>query len=412
MKITGIIAEYNPFHLGHAYHIQKAREDSDGIIAVISGDFVQRGAPALFDKYARAKMALQNGVDIVFEMPVRYACASAPYFAIGGVSTLSVSGVCDLLSFGSECGNIDDLQTAAQISGQKTDLLDAFVRQQCAKGITYPQAYENSLRHFYEGKVPDSIFDLLKTPNNLLGIEYIKAIRKLHANITPSTIPRTGAGYHDKTAQETRYPSAAMLRHAFFKQDFAAVKTMVPENIAGMILEDYKHNEFLKPDDLTLQLRYRLQNESKCSLGSYLDVNEDMANRIYAMQNQLLSWESFCTSLKTKNITYQRIARSLLHILLNIPAYSTSHHAEDNTPYLRILGLKKNKREMLHSIKKNSSVPIITKTADAKKLLSEHAQDLFREDLWCADFYESLLALKNQRKFRQEHTRGPVILDE
>ena len=294
MKIVGLIAEYNPFHNGHQYHIEKARKitGADAVIVVMSGDFVQRGTPAIMPKHLRTEAALKGGASVVIELPVCYATGSAEYFAYGAVSILEKLGCVDAICFGSECGSIEVLQDLAKIihnePKQYKESLNLYLRQ----GDSFPLARQKAMKDFLKSNVANSI---LGEPNNILGIEYLKALYRLDSNIKPYTIQRVGSHYHDDYLQNT-FSSASAIRKAM-KLDKLDLKKQIPESCALLLEEAYGHRYPIYTNDFSLLLKYKLLNENKESLIEYADVSEELANRILNRLNDYISFEQFCELL-------------------------------------------------------------------------------------------------------------------
>lgn len=407
MKILGIIAEYNPFHNGHEYHISQARQLSgaDYVIAVMSGDFVQRGAPAMVDKYTRTRMALSCGADLVFELPVRYATASAEFFARGAVGLLESLGVTDTLCFGSEQGELASFWETARILAIEPDEYISCLKSLLARGMTYPAARQEALLS-YTGK--PELPDFLKEPNNILGIEYCKALLCLESTMNPLTILRRGSGYHQPDLSGT-YSSATAIRQSLEQQEGNRIKDRIPCAAYDILQKELRLGAYLCPDDFSMVLKYKLMSESKKSLISYLDVSEELASRILGNLNSFSSFSQFASLLKTKDLTYTRVTRALLHILLNIKTYPLKEQACDLAPYGRILGFRREASPVLKKIKARSNLTLISKTADYPRLLKGEALTMMEQDLWCADLYESILAGKSNRPFRNELTRQMIL---
>ncbi|MGI6011768.1 MAG: nucleotidyltransferase [Ruminococcus sp.] len=409
MKTTGVIAEYNPFHNGHAYHIltSKKRTRSDYAVVVMSGDFVQRGAPALIDKYTRTRMALESGADLVLELPVRYALGSAEFFASGGVSLLDVLGVVDFLSFGSEEGEISPLSDIASILYREPENFQEILRHEVSRGLSFPAARQQALLSCFPDK-SEAFGKILSSPNNILGIEYLKALLRFGSSITPCTLKRKESQYHQEELTKTCSSASALRRHVK-DEKINVLPSQMPQPSWNLLNDAYKKREIAWTDDYSLLLKYKLMTETSDSLTHYQDISADLANRIIDRQNHLNTFESFISLLKTRQMTHSRIARALFHLLLNIPAFSLSADSRRVTPYARILGFKKEAVPLLHEIKKKSSVPLISKTAGAQSVLSLEAASMLKEDIWCSNLYESVMAIKNQRPFRHEASRPLVI---
>ena len=423
MKIVGIIAEYNPFHRGHEFHIRKAKEltDADAVIVVMSGDYVQRGMPASMSKHIRAEMALTCGADVVFELPVCYAAGSAEYFATGAVSLLDSLGCVDALCFGSECGEMKALQPIADILYQEPDDYRGFLQAHLKNGASFPAARKMALTEYYEKNNPtEQIRALLDSPNNILGIEYLKALACLHSHIEPLTITRKGAGYHDQTLGNS-LSSASAIRQGLLSLDKDVKPVLdindilqeLPENCHKIFQENYHLCFPVFVDDFSLLLKAKLLTETKESLTQYLDITSEIANRIQTFRNDFITFSQFCDLIKTKNMTYSRISRCLIHILLGISKCDVPGKAADSKcSYARILGFRKESSKVLSEIKKCSRIPIISKLPriDTQKTDIDTATEnidfhMLKQTIFASDLYESVVTDKYHTPFKNEYQK-------
>ena len=410
MNVVGIISEYNPFHQGHQYHLEESRRitGADYCIAVMSGDYVQRGTPAVLSKHKRAEMALLSGADLVLELPVSYAAGSAEYFADGAVSLLQKLGVVTHLAFGSEQGDLQPLMALAQILDEEPPLYKEALKAALKEGMSFPAARSGALasylRQFPEAcpLEEEALADLLTGPNNLLGLEYCKALRRQHSTIRPVTIPRKGKGYHE-TALEKYASATAIRRELTDRPDWILLSVVLPKAIYRILQEEYQKTLPICEDDFSLLLKYKLMQESARSLCGYWDVTCDLARRIKNRENDFTSFSEFAGLLKTKELTHTRICRALLHILLNI-------RAPQPIAYARVLGMKKEASPLLSLIKEKSGIPLLTKLADSSALLSEEGRQSLESDVFASNLYESVLCHKFQKAFVHEYQKSPVIL--
>ena len=394
MKIVGLVAEYNPFHRGHEYHMEKAREitGADAVIVVMSGNFVQRGAPAIMPKHIRAKAALKSGASLIIELPVCYATGSAEYFAYGAISLLEKLGCVDSICFGSECGDIEVLQDFAQIIYDEPEEYKGFLNDYLKQGNSFPLARQKAMKDFLKS---DTAYSVLGEPNNILGIEYLKALYRLNSKIRPYTIKRVSSHYHDEILQE-HYSSASAIRKVMSEQNEFDWNSQVPDCCVSLYKENYQLRYPVSANDFSILLKYKLLQETKESLTEYMDVSKDLANRILNKLNQFVSFEQFCELLKTKETTYSRISRALIHILLDIKADDMSDIA-----YARVLGFQLGDSDVLSQIKKHASIPLITKLA-AVNDLSTDAKTMLEKDILSSNLYESVIADKFQTAFKNE----------
>ncbi len=402
MKVTGIIAEYNPFHNGHKYHIETARSitGADYIVVVISGNYVQRGEPAIMDKYLRTKMALECGADLVLELPLPYATGSAEYFAAGAVSLLNKLGVVDYLCFGSECGDASKLMKAATYLANEPIEYKELLQKYLMQGLSFPSAQEAALH----GCTDNETAALLSSPNNRLGIEYCKALIRLGSSISPVTVLREGRGYHDETlsdAHDGLPSSASAIRKTLDKACPESILSQVPASVAEIITQEWNVSFPIKIADFSLLLHYKLLTETKKTLETYLDVTSDLADKIIKYLPQYTTFDDFCMLLKSKELTYARISRCLLHILLDIKTTDMDEYKNENTDnslgmatYARILGFRKDSTPLLHKIKEHSSIPLISKLADAQKILEPTAYKMLQKEIVASHLYEAVKSSK------------------
>ena len=427
MKVTGIIAEYNPFHRGHEYQIDycKKKMHSDYVIVVMSGDYVQRGTPALLPKHLRAEMALRCGADLVLEMPVSVSTASAEAFAMGGVSILDGLNVVDQLCFGSEYGEVSALQELASVLIKEPEEYRVLLKTFLSEGLSFPAARSQALieyfknPHHFEGDDFDGILtpllnqivQILNSPNNILGIEYCKALLRLNSKIKPVTLKRQGMGYHETTLNEQststseHFASASAIRNALKSDsEINEVLKEVPDEAVPLLKTAVKKKEFLLEDDFSLLLQYCLLNETPESLSGYADMSKDLAARIYNQINHFENFTQFTELLKTKELTYTRIQRSLLHTILKIK------EQPEKIPYARVLGFRKSSSPLLKEIKQHATIPLITKAADATGILSADGQELWNTNLRASNIYESVLTQKTGHTFIHEYKKQLVLI--
>lgn len=420
MKIVGIIAEYNPFHNGHAYQIQTAKEltGADYVIVVMSGNYVQRGTPAILDKFSRASMALHNGADLVFELPVLWATASAESFAMAGITLLDQLGIVDFVSFGSETKDIALLNTIAQILTDEPKDFSDFLASALKQGHNFPSAREYALfsymnKHTNINISAEHLHDVISSPNNILAIEYCKALYTRHSSIQPCPILRVGSSYHEATLQNT-FSSASALRKLLFSNNTTSVKKeLLQKNMPADALSQVwnAQDAFMDINDFSSMIFYKLFSEQQQGFASYADCSIFLSNRICNHLDSYLNYESFCAKIKTKEITYTRIQRVLLHILLNIQENNYILGKKlGYIPWLRLLGFHKSASFLLKEIQTNSALPLITKPAKSGDLLSADAASLYQIDLRASNLYYSTLAQKTKTYKKNELERQLIRL--
>lgn len=416
-KTAAIIAEYNPFHNGHAYQIEetKKRTGADRVLVIMSGDFVQRGTPAIFDKYVRTRMALLGGADVVLELPVFYAGASAEYFARGAVRILDALNVVDFLSFGSEDGDISLLSKAARFLSQESGAFQVQLKKGLKKGLPFPVARKEALGTAltsdpFLSPVADRLQVLLDTPNNILAIEYCKALFSMKSRISPLTIKRQGSAYHD-TGLTHSLSSASALRKVLLSPKtwdtrIQEIGLHQPAPVFSYMQDILTHYPPITEEDFSLVLKYSLMRQNRDTLCTLSDVSPELSNRIYKNLDRFCSFSQFAALLKTRDITLTRVNRCLLHSLLSI----TQEEPAAQPSYVRLLGFRKNAAPLLRQIQDSSRIPLITKAADHPRLLSPQACTFFEKDLFASDLYETVLKNKLQEDFVSDLRKSPVIL--
>lgn len=425
MKVNGIIAEYNPFHNGHKYQLEQSKEltGADYTIVAISGNFMQRGIPAIANKYVRAQMALKNGADLVLEIPSFYSCASAEYFAMGGVSLLDRLGVCDHLCFGSELGTVEPLKEIADVLTAEPLAFQETLTKLVSLGVSYPSAREEAIKAYYvsenqslcsEKDVTVSHADLskiLSSPNNILGIEYCKSLAKRSSSMTPVTVKRIGADYHD-TDMNHVYASATGIREQIYRNDRTThFSAQVPSSVYSLLTDHFSAYAPIDLNHFSSLLFSRLIQLEKEGYEQFFDVSQDLSNKIKKAIYKAASFRDLCSLLKSKNCTYTHISRSLLHILLDITnAEIAAYRAIDYVPYARVLGLKKDAAALLSSIKANTSIPLITKLADAEKILEENAYKMLQKDIQISHIYNLAEGISNGKSVRNEYSTSICLL--
>ena len=349
MKAIGIIAEYNPFHNGHLYHLEKAKEmyPDYTIILVMNGNFTERGEVTIIDKWKRCDIALELGIDLVIELPFSFATQSADFYAYGAITILEKLGA-EKVVFGSESDNIEDLKLIAETQ-LNNDEFDKLVKVYCKLGNNYPTALSLALE--------DLVGKKITTPNDLLGISYIKTILKNNYKITPGTIKRTN-NYHDKELNST-FSSATSIRESL-KQDIS-IKDQVPTNTLKRL------NNLHYMDMYFNILKYKIITED--NLEKYQTVESGMNKKLKEVISNVNTYDELIKSIKSKKDTYNKISRMLLHILCNF----TKENAESfkDIKYIRILGFNKTGKEYLNNIKKELDVPIISKITREKDPMLE-----------------------------------------
>ena len=365
MKVSSLICEYNPFHNGHKYMLDKMRENGcEYIIACMSGNFTQRGDFAVFDKYSRTKTALENGIDLVIELPVIYSCATAEKFAFGGVDILNSLGCVNEIYFGSECGNMEALRNTADIL-QSSEISEK-IKKYLSLGQTFAKARENAV-----ADIDKISAEILKSPNNILGIEYIKALNKINSPILPQTIQRVGSEHDSLTVCENT-ASATLIRKMIYEnnQEF---KKYIPSPVFSEI------HDFKKLETAVL---YKLRMMSLEDFKNLPDISEGLENRLYSAVRSGTSIEQILSLAKTKRYTLARLRRILLYAFLGI----TQNDCNMLPQYIKILGFSQNGKNILRTMRETAKLPVIMRYSDVKKL-SPSAQYLYALESRCDDIY-------------------------
>lgn len=416
MKTTGIITEYNPFHNGHLYHLQKTKKitPNNYIICLMNGNFMQRGMPAVTDKWSRTKMALENGVDLVLELPLVYGIRSAEYFAEGSILTLASTGIVDSIVFGSEVGNIKSLTSIASILADEPEDFKEFLQKYVNSGLSFPAAREKALLDYYKFHYNgnnnfaniDDIKDIINNPNNILGIEYIKALQKHNLNIKPYTIKRKGAAYHSSSINN-KVISASAIRKLIYsvKDNKQQIKNSVPGESWKYLEQDFCEGKIpLVTDHLGAIILNKLRQLSVKELSNYTTSGSGLERRIDEFAYLSGSLPELIDSIKTKAYTWTRIQRLLLHILFSLTKSDFRQIDKNGLQYLRILGFTRKGENMLAKIKKKSPLPLISQPADYLTAVDRNSEDplikMLSYDLLATDIYT--LLYKNPEK-RQGH---------
>lgn len=427
MKIVGLITEYNPFHNGHLYHIQEAKRitGADTAVVVMSGDYVQRGVPSVMPKRLRAEMALRCGASAVFELPVCYATGSAEYFAQGAVSLLDSLGCIDSLCFGSECNDLNTLSEIADILVREPQNYRALLKNNLKKGVSFPTARQTALSEYTQNPVSTSI---LNDPNNILGIEYLKALKRQNSDITPFTIRRKGSHYHDTNLDSGNFSSASAIRsllaysgsairtdslggsfeNTSFSSILGALEEQVPSSCMELLKDYHRVSYPIYQNDFSLLLKYKLLNKTPDSLTRYMDVSDELANRIYDKLDHFFNYKQFAELLKTKEITQTRINRALLHIMLGTKKVNFQEYpGKELHFYARLLGYRKDKQKIISHITAKSSLPVLMRLED-QKMLAETGQKILRNDILASNLYMSVVTDKFKTAFQNEY-RQPIL---
>lgn len=403
MNLTGIITEYNPFHNGHKLHLETAKRlcKSDGIVCIMSGNFVQRGEAAILDKWTRAEMAIKNGVDLVIELPTHYALSSAENFAYGSVFILDKLNCINNLFFGSELGSISPLENIANILTFENEQFKENLKYSLDLGLSYAKSRENALVSTLENNLPN-IKDIISSSNNILGIEYIKAILKLNSNIKPKTFKREGSNYNDTTINSV-YASATSIRKALKNHnDFDSLSNYLPYESIELLQKNLCKIDNINFEDKIFDfLKFKLLTNCT-NFNNLKDINEGLNNKLIKEIISCNNLNEYILRCKSKRYTYTKISRIMTKLFIGYDAFNEVDLNSPSNIYCRVLGFNSKGREILKTIKKSSDINIITKVG---KYTNNTLLDL---DIQATKAYS---LLNNTIRSNEDYLRSPINLD-
>lgn len=434
MKVLGIITEYNPFHNGHMYHLQQSKElcSADYTVCVMSGNFIQRGEPALVNKHARAEMALLSGVDLVIELPVVYAMSTAEFFASASVKILDSLGIVDYLCFGSESGNIEELDYVASILCHEPLSYKVSLKKYLDEGYSFPSAREKALTENLKKSSIDC--NILSSSNNILGIEYLKAMKRLNSRISPLTIGRIANSYNSEEITGS-ISSATSIRKLISKSNFYksgnsgekkgtdindsiyrnedVLRNLVPEASARILLREFENGRGpVFPSHFEGILLAALRKMETEEISSLPYVIEGLENRIKTASEQAGTLDELIAGISTKRYPRTRIQRILFSVITGLTAKDLEDFNRNGGPqYIRVLGFNRKGRELLSLIKKSASLPIIVKTADWKNSENALLRRMLKIESTATDIYVLGYSNPEFRKAGQEFTQNIVRTD-
>lgn len=394
MNLLGLIVEYNPFHNGHLYHLNESKKITNAThtIAVMSGNFMQRGTPALLDKFTRAEMAVRNGVDLVVELPTLYACQSAEIFAHGGISLLNSLNCVKSICFGSEIGDIDILYLISKILIDEPIDFKIKLKDYLDKGLPFPKARASALFYYItENKLYDTseedLLNMLNSPNNILGIEYIKSILKLNSKIKPYTINRINSGYNSLNVNDS-ICSASAIRNALKNNSLNTINYTMPKDTYDIINRVIESGFNLVYNEDFYQILSSIIIRDKDNLTDYFEVNEGIENKIYNSIFKCQNIEELQNEIKSKRYTMTKISRTLNNIMLGIKRDDILKTKDlKEMPYVRVLAFNDKGCEILKEIKKNSEIEVITKFSKIKHIDSDIFNTLINYDIKATNMY-------------------------
>lgn len=405
MKVVGLVTEYNPFHNGHLYHLLASKEKTNAThsIAVMSGHFLQRGEPAIIDKWTRARNAVDAGVDLIIEIPTLFSSSSAEYFAYGSVSLLNQLGIVDTLCFGSEDGRIDLIQESANLLASNDEDLESHLLEALKTGISYPKAREIAMN-----RILDPLNKALEfKPNNILGIEYLKSINFLNSKIEPFTIKRKQADYMSLELSGTISSATGIRNYIFNNNNLVGIENFVPSSTYDSLLYNFNNNNLIEPNLLGDLILYKIRSSSIEYLNSIHDVSEGLEYRIKKHAELSNSYEELITSVISKRFTRTRIQRIMVKILLDITKNMIKKCGDVQPKYARILAFNKKGAELIKRIKKESDFQLITNIN--KVQLDPSMKDMLDLDIKATNIYNLLYNKSISKSGGSDYLKTPYF---
>lgn len=426
MKTVGIIAEFNPFHNGHAYLINQAKRETgaDHAVIIMSGNFVQRGAPAFMDKFSRTSIALSNGADLIIELPTSYSIASAAYFATGAVKMLDKLNIIDYLCFGCETDNTELLSLIADIIIKEDDCYASTLQSYLKNGFSFVKSRENAIiKSLSLSGVTisaEEISHILNSPNSILAIEYIKALKQAGSPIVPYPIKRTDSGYHSNRI-ENGFASASAIRNMYSKKSVLTFNNLretmsmiVPLNCISLLEENFQISYPVTRNDFSNLIGNSLINDKyeQGILDQLFDSTPDLINRIRNLASTFIDAETFINDCNSPSFTSGRIARILFYSLINYTKNDFfTFKRDDYVYYYRILGFRKSHAELLTAIKNSSDYPLISKLPKAEELLTPNGMRMLSLNKMADELYRMVVSTKYLSSIPSEEEQGIIITD-
>ncbi len=412
MKITGIVTEYNPFHNGHKYMIDEIKKTvkPDYIIAVMSGNFVQRGEPAIADKWTRAKTALLNGVDLVIELPVYFSVAPAEIFARGAIKLFCDTGIVDNICFGCEDNDIDTLKYISEKLFSESDTLSEKIKEYLNTGKSYALSRSMAFKDIYGKDISE-----IEKPNNILALEYLNALKYFKSDIIPIPIKRIMSSYNE-TRLEGEFSSARSIRENLKTKETDFLNMVIPENSINILKEGINNNIFpIYSDDFSEALNYILRLRSEDYLKNITEVTEGLHNRIKNSLDTCHSFTEISEFTKSKRYTMSKIQRILINILLDIKNEDTKNFVNNGfSQYIRVLGFRRESCEILKALTSLAKIPVITNMKNIYKdndiLNNKNLMKMLEKEILATDIYFSVLKNKNFRTTNNDFTKPLVIV--
>lgn len=412
-RVLGIIAEYNPFHNGHMYHLQKAKEQSGAqyCICVMSGNFVQRGNTSIVNKWKKAEMALLNGVDLVIELPTIYSVASAEGFSLGAIKLLNNLKIVDAISFGTETSDFAALNNISSIVNEEPMKYKSILNSELKKGLSFPKARENALMlYLNDNKRYDNI---LNTPNNILAIEYLKALKKIKSTIQPIPVKREKVYYNDNVIVD-EFASATAIRKLLKNEEFSEIRKVVPKSTYQILEKETElGNVVLDLSRYEKEIIYNLRRMTVSEIAELPDVNEGLEHNLKNAANYSNDITNLINIVKTKRYTVTRIQRILICALLGITKRDVGM-AKKTEPYIRVLGFNEKGKELISRInKQNPKATVITSVKKFQDKNNNNKNSKIYKRLLDIDIFSTnvyTMACKSESLANLDYTKNMVIL--
>lgn len=402
LNIVGLVVEYNPFHNGHLYHLQRSKAECGAEFAVcaMSGNFLQRGEPAVVDKWTRAAMAITGGADVVLELPVAFAAHSAEYFAAGAVGLLSAAGIVTHLSFGSESGDLTALQSLSRLLAEEPEPLATQIRKEMAAGVSYPAARAKAIARYLRdtapiaGLTPEKACEILARPNNILSVEYLKALHATASPLRPVTVTRVKADYHNPHFGPDNIASATAIRRTLLEKDGTAEAAMtaaapfIPPAAREILAKAFRRGRApISWESLAPVLLAILRRADAATLATVAGIGEGLENRLLAAARQAATIQEFLTAVKTKRYPWTRLQRILVHILLNYTADDAAAFRAAGPQYLRVLAFSPRGRMLLRRMREEATIPVLHRPARYFGTGTNVGERMLRLDILATDLY-------------------------
>ena len=403
-NVLGIIAEYNPFHNGHLYHLEQSKKvtNSEYTVCIMSGNYIQRGDTSLLDKWSKTQMALENGVDLVIELPTIYATSSSENFALGAIKILNKLKIVDFVSFGSENCEIDVLNNIANVLYDEPKQFSSILAHELGKGISFPKARENALLMYLNNIQKYS--NILNQPNNILGIEYLKALKKTKSQIIPYSIKREKVYYNSHNVVD-EYASSTAIRELLKHDAYDEIRCVMPDNSYLLMKTEIEQGNYITSlQAFEKEILYKLRTMKTSEIANLPDVSEGLEYSIKNACNNCNNLLELINNIKSKRYTQTRIQRILVYCLLNITKQDMEL-SKKITPYIRVLGCNEKGKKMISAItEKNKKIQLIT---SVKKFMEEsknnNLKSILEKDILSTNIYT--LGFKNTSQANLDYTK-------